>query len=400
MLATNPQPRVLRHRKATAPQRAFWQSAARFRAFIGGVGSGKTRAGCVEVLRMPARSVGMVVAPTYPMLRDATLRTFLELAQRGNVLSAFHRSEMTATLCDGKRILFRSADDPDRLRGPNLGWFYLDEAALMTEEAWLIMIGRLREIPGRAWVTSTPRGKNWLWETFSRSVDDYAIVRSSSRDNPFLPASFVESLERSYVSDWRRQEIEGEFIDPAGALFQRQWFSRIVERAPEGLFWARYWDLAASTKTSADYTASAAVAFGGDGTIYIRDMIRGRWEWPDARRIILQTMQSEPQTLHAIEEALHGLAAIQELRREPSVAHVALRGVKVEKDKLTRALPWAARAEGGKIALVRGAWVSAFIDEVCQFDGSGATHDDQVDTVSGGVELVKRGSSSAVGAFG
>jgi predicted phage terminase large subunit-like protein len=222
------------------------------------------------------------------------------------------------------------------------------------------------------------------------------VIHSSTRDNVYLPDTFVRSLEASYTSDWLRQEVEGEFIDPAGALFRREWF-REVERAPEGLRWWRYWDLAASTKTSADYTTSAAVALGEDGVLYIRDMVRGRWEWPDARRVMMQTMAAEPDTLHAIEEAMHGLAAIQELRREPSLAGITLRGVRVDKDKMTRALPWAARAEGGKVALVRGPWIPAFLDEVSMFP-EGA-HDDQVDTVSGALPLVVRGSSSAVGAF-
>ena len=51
--------------------------------------------------------------------------------------------------------------------------------------------------------------------------------------------------------------------------------------------------------------------------------------------------------------------------------------------------------EAGKVALVRGPWVSAFLDEVAMFDGSGATHDDQVDAVSGALPLLARGRSSA-----
>jgi PBSX family phage terminase large subunit len=226
----------LTHRRQTTPQHSFLTNDARFRLFVGGVGSGKTRAGCVEILRQPAKSVGMVVAPTYPMLRDATMRTFMELAQRGGVLKEYSRSEMRATLIDGKHVLFRSADNPDRLRGPNIGWFYLDEAALMGAEAWLIMIGRLRERPGRAWVTSTPRGKNWLYETFAHGGNDYAITHSSSRDNPFLPPEFIKSLEQSYTSEWLRQEVEGEFVDPAGALFKREWFS-VIDHAPADLHW-------------------------------------------------------------------------------------------------------------------------------------------------------------------
>lgn len=183
-----------------------------------------------------------------------------------------------------------------------------------------------------------------------------------------------------------------------GALFKREWFD-VVDHAPEGLRWGRYWDLAASTKTSADYTASAGVAHStDDGCLYIRDMIRGRWEWPDARKIIIETMLSEPESTHAIEEALHGIAAMQELRRERSIAHIALRGIHVDKDKLTRALPWSARAEARKVKLVRGPWIGAFLSEVCMFPQG--TNDDQVDTVSGGVGLMAPSrTNSAVGAF-
>lgn len=183
-----------------------------------------------------------------------------------------------------------------------------------------------------------------------------------------------------------------------GALFRREWFNT-VDQAPEDLRWGRYWDLAASTKTSADYTASGAVAHDpNDGTLYIRDMVRGRWEWPDARKIIIETMLGEPNTIHGIEEAMHGLAAVQDLRRVREISHIALRGVSVDKDKLTRAMPWSAKAEARKVKLVRGSWIAAFLDEVCMFPQG--THDDQVDTVSGGVGLVASGrSNSAIGAF-
>lgn len=213
--------RVLSHRTRTGPQDAFWRSDARFRFFIGGVGSGKTRAGCVEVLRQPARSIGMVIAPTYPMLRDATQRTFLALARRGEVLTSWQKTDGIAELSDGKVILFRSADDPDRLRGPNLGWFYLDEAAMMSGEAWNVMIGRLRLAPGRAWATSTPRGMNWL-SKLVKSGPDYHLITSSTRENRYLPAGFVATLEQAYTARMVRQEVDGLFLDDVpGALWTR-----------------------------------------------------------------------------------------------------------------------------------------------------------------------------------
>ena len=332
----------------------------------------------------------MVVAPTYRMMADSTLATFLDIARRGGVMRSFNKTDGIAVLANGTRILFRSADDPDRLRGVNLGWFYLDEGAMVDEEIWLILLARLRLAPAKAWVTSTPRGfNNWLYTRFAKAVsDDYRVVYSSTRDNVFLPAGFVDSLEQAYTAQWREQEIEGLFTELAGTIFHRSWFP-ILEYLPEGVRgWHRYWDLAASVKTSADYTASAAVALGEDGVLYIRDMIHGKWEWPDAKKIIIQTMLDEPGTQHGIEEALHGLAATQELRREPSIANITLRGIHVDKDKISRALPWAARAEAGKVKLINGSWVTDFLDEVTSFPHSG--HDDRVDSVSGGLQMLTK----------
>jgi phage terminase large subunit-like protein len=89
---------------------------------------------------------------------------------------------------------------------------------------------------------------------------------------------------------------------PGGGKIKREWF-KVIDRAPENLDWARFWDLAVSTKTSADYTASIAGAEDADGNIYLRDMIRGRWEWPDTHKLLIQTAQAEPYVRIGIEEA-------------------------------------------------------------------------------------------------
>lgn len=210
----------IRQPTVTEPQRKFWNDDARFRAFIGGVGSGKTHIGSLSILDMP-ESLGVVAAPTYVMLRDATLRTFMDMVRPTGLLANWKASEMLATLKNGTEVMFRTADDPEKLRGPNIGWFWLDEAALMTAEAWNIMLGRLRQAPGRAWVTTTPRGANWIYDRWQRAkLDGYSVTRSSSRDNVYLPADFIGNLETAYTNRFARQEIEGEFLlDTPGALW-------------------------------------------------------------------------------------------------------------------------------------------------------------------------------------
>jgi predicted phage terminase large subunit-like protein len=97
-------------------------------------------------------------------------------------------------------------------------------------------------------------------------------------------------------------------------------------------------------------------------------------------------MQAERGTLHGVEKALHGLAAVQQLLRDKRVAGVPFKAIDVDRDKFSRALAWAGRAEAGKVKLVRGEWVNAFLDEVCAFPLG--KHDDQVDTISGGVLMI------------
>jgi hypothetical protein len=194
----------------------FWQHEARFRAFVGGVGSGKTRAGCVEILRQPPGSRITVAAPTYRMLEDATIQTFKEVCGAFFRPEDFKKSDNHCVLQNGTEILFRSTDDPDKLRGPNLSMFWLDEAAMMPEMVWDLMIGRLRLEPGRGIITTTPRGKNWLWKLFlQKNLENpnYHLTQCSSKSNIFLPDYFIEALESQYTGHWLKQELEGEFVE-------------------------------------------------------------------------------------------------------------------------------------------------------------------------------------------
>ena len=102
-------------------------------------------------------------------------------------------------------------------------------------------------------------------------------------------------------------------------------------------------------------------------------------------------MRSEADTTtQGIEEALHGLAGLQELQRMPELAHVTMIGYHVSKDKMHRAMPWAARAEQNMIRVVRGEWVQQFIDESVSFPNG--SHDDMVDAVSGANAMLGSGS--------
>ena len=340
----------------------------------------------MEALRQPKGSTGLIVAPTYPMLKLGAMETILRLVAKAGIATSWNKSDMELRLLGDRRIIFRSADNPDRLRGANAGWLWLDEVAMMDRDIWPLSIATLREQPGRAWMSTTPRGKDWVYELFAGTHRDYATIRSKTTDNTFLDDSFVETLKQSMTSEMYRQEVDGDFIDPVGAMFQRHWL-KTTEVRPHGAKWFRYWDLASSVKQSADYTASVRVCLH-DGVFYIADGIKVKAEWPDVRRIIVDTMRRETDTTHGIEKAQHGLAAVQELRRIPEIADIAFRGIDVKGDKIQRAMPWAARAEAGAVVVVNGAWCRDFLDEVVAFPS--APHDDYVDAASGAVAMISK----------
>ena len=106
-------------------------------------------------------------------------------------------------------------------------------------------------------------------------------------------------------------------------------------------------------------------------------------------------MRGEKNTEHGIESALHGAAFVQDIRRDIRFGHIALRSVKVDTDKLTRALAWLNLAEEGKVFLVRGPWIDEFVDEVARFPTG--RHDDQVDAVSVAVNMLATSSGPAMG---
>lgn len=216
-----------------ATQFAFVNCEVRFSAFIAGIGSGKTFSGAAKgcLLAKPG-TLGLVAAPTYPMLRDATLRTYQEIL--GSKME-LNKAEMLGRLANGAEILFRSADNPDRLRGPNIHWAHLDEGALCPTGTWEVIIGRLRAGGGAGpcFITSTPKGRNWLYERAS----EMRIFRAHTRDNPYLSAEFVGSLEESYTGKYAAQELAGEFVAFEGLVYDE--FSRETHVSTRTGPWSR-----------------------------------------------------------------------------------------------------------------------------------------------------------------
>ena len=212
---------------ALPSQKRFHESKARFKGFSGPIGSGKSQALCQEALKLsyqnPGRT-GLLGAPTYPMLRDATQAALLEILERNRIPHEWNRAENYLVLKETRsRILFRAVEEFERLRGSNLAWFGLDELTYTSEEAWLRLEGRLRDPKATrlcGFAVWTPKGYDWVYERFvSARVEGYETVVARPFENRFLLdkiPDYYERLKHSYDARFYEQEVLGEYLAMSG----------------------------------------------------------------------------------------------------------------------------------------------------------------------------------------
>lgn len=274
-------------------QDEFCESPALYRGFVGGRGAGKTWVGAFDLMcrAQPGRNY-LVGSPTGVMLSDTTYPTFKNLAQQIGVWESVKLTPYpNATLTNGATIRFRTAEDPEKMRGPNLSGVWLDEASLMgfgggDSRAYDLCIAALRERGEQGWLsaTFTPKGpSHWTYQVFATGRPDTAIFRARTGDNPFNPVGFEQTLQKQYgETQFARQELGGEFVSIAGAEFPPEWFEWDgfwFDEWPANLSWKCIYldpskgvsDFAGDAKKNleGDYQAFCLAAVDTSGTIYL-----------------------------------------------------------------------------------------------------------------------------------
>jgi predicted phage terminase large subunit-like protein len=358
-------------------QRQVRDSTARYRVISAGRRWGKTRlAAILCVQEALARSRVFWIAPTYK-IAEVGWRELKGLARQFKATIREQDKRVTFRQSFGW-IQVRSADDPQSLRGEGLNFVVFDEAAYTKEEAWTEAIRpALADRQGRALFISSPHGKNWfsrIWDYGRFGVAGWQSWQYPTASNPFIPAAEIEAARREMFGLTFRQEFMAEFVDAAGSILRREWLKTGEPAGTPTVVLGV--DLALSTQASADYTACIALSRDGAGTIYIRDAQRIRAPFHQVLQFIQQMAAKWNPAIIAIESVQYQAAVVQELLR---TTRLPVRGVRPDKDKLTRFLPLAARYEQGLVKHAPGlpGW---FEDELLSF--AVGEHDDGVDSAS------------------
>jgi predicted phage terminase large subunit-like protein len=302
-----------------SPAQATFLNAPFPKLFAGGIGSGKTFAGVLQVLQMPNQTRGVVIAPTYPMLRDVILQSFLEIAT--NAIHSIDRSAMEIRLLGGRTVLLRSATHPDRLRGLNLDWVWIDEACFVSEDVFKVAIGRLRQSPTRWWLTTSPLRPSWVYDLFIAENAPLAgsvnVIHAKTDENPFISADYAEFLRRAYIGAWAERELDALWVDVRGQVFQREWIQYSDELSREHLVHRVMGiDLAVGMGEQHDFTAMVVVAHEPRYHKFQVDAaVRGKWTFAEQVEMAAQLCEQYQVQMVFAESTAYQPVFAQELAR-------------------------------------------------------------------------------------
>ena len=141
---------------------------------------------------------------------------------------------------NGSFVHFRTAEDPESLRGAGLDIMWIDEAAFIpNERAWEVASPALADKEGIVYTTTTPQGKNWFWsEFFSEKAQEQewqGRVEYRSIDNPYFPREEWKRYLRSYHPLQFKQEFMAAFDALAGRELHGDWLKYYtLKREPDG----------------------------------------------------------------------------------------------------------------------------------------------------------------------
>jgi len=172
------------------------------------------------------------VAPTFQQLTENfhNIKNTIE-----SLITKIQSPKQIELLTKGK-IFFRSADNPDSLRGLTVDLVIFDEMAFATEEAYSIIRPMLSTRNGRFVGISTPSGHNFFHGHYLKAMksDEWFVSKYDYSCSPLLTETEINKAREELSVNEFNQEYMAEFISPKGALFDAAWLTDIfVDKMPE-----------------------------------------------------------------------------------------------------------------------------------------------------------------------
>jgi PBSX family phage terminase large subunit len=199
--------------------------------WYGSVSAGKTVASLIAFLHavraaprkgliiIVGKTLGTIYANVFTLLQDRDIFGHKLASQ------VIYTPGATSATILGREVLLVGANDRKsvgNIQGKTVALAYVDEAALLPEEFWNMLVTRLRVAGARLLATMNPASVNhYLYKKWILRSDEHDLVafHFTMADNPHLPADYVAQMERAFAGVFYDRMIKGLWTNAAGAVY-------------------------------------------------------------------------------------------------------------------------------------------------------------------------------------
>jgi phage terminase large subunit len=202
-----------------------------------GLGSGKTSEMCAAIwlmmLALPGNR-GWVCRQTLDKLEQSTMKEFFALAglnakscRESPLIKHWNSMKRELVLKNGSEVKFVSFESEDSARGPNLGFYAVDQVEETTEQTFMDLDARCRmpSIPAQAWrsfVIGNP-APGWCKRTFKDrqgSIKNFTFYQSSTLDiAKIVGHEYLDRLLANRPKWWIDRFVYGRWGSREGQVF-------------------------------------------------------------------------------------------------------------------------------------------------------------------------------------
>lgn len=206
---------------------SFQRATARINLWCGAVRSGKTFSSLWALIKMcheapPGNLV--IIGRTNDTIKRNIIDELFRTENFPHIRPHYYPGKRELHM-EGRIIYCIGANDErseSKIRGPTFSGAYVDEATLIPESFFKMLLSRLSRSGSQLLGTTNPDSPfHWLKKDFiDREKElDLRVFNFRMEDNPSLTADYVDALKKEYRGLWYRRFINGEWCLAEGSVY-------------------------------------------------------------------------------------------------------------------------------------------------------------------------------------
>jgi PBSX family phage terminase large subunit len=204
---------------------AYNDSTARLNIFTGAVRSGKSFVALLRFIKYirdgDIKGDLLIVGKSMQTIKRNIISPLQDLV--GN--KCRYKIGLGEIQLFGRRIHVVSGNDErseGKLRGSEFAGALVDEATILPESFFQMMLSRLSIEGAQCFVTTNPDNPNhWLKKNFIDRSDEIGckVFSFQLQDNPSLSESYKQALRQEFTGLWYKRFVEGLWVSGEGSVF-------------------------------------------------------------------------------------------------------------------------------------------------------------------------------------